>query len=275
MGCSLGKHKGQPKNHQVKFCINHGPQNKKFGYPDSFCGKPWILQDDGKTKSGGEGTCGLHAGTFKAKKAKEEEGTWDCCQAEGRSAQPCQEGGNCSYAVWPEEEAKKYFYDRPLKNEAERYKLVYAKERPPHDFQIYGRFCGVFRVPKPYRAHNPGRPDAEITPDEQRKMDNTERYCLNYACKKIFKQVDNNKKACKSHSGKWDFGFESHGEKHESLWEPHWTCCRGRWEDEGCTLRMHRGPFTEDYNKAPRKIEWPEEDAKNYFFKRGEPLRFH
>ena len=212
----------------------------------------------------------MHTGIFRAKSARAEEGTWECCQSEGRSAAPCVEGGNHSYAVWPEEEAKKYFFDRPLKNEAERYKIVYAKQKPPHDFLLFGRFCGVFRKPLPYKALNPNRPDSEITPDEQRKMDNTDRYCLHYACKKTFKTVDNHKKACKSHPGKWDFGFKSHGEVQETLWEPHWTCCRGKWDDEGCRLTSHKGPFADEYTKHPRKHEWPEEEAKTYFFRRGD-----
>lgn len=134
MGCSLGKHKGHPKSKQLKFCINHGPQNKRFKYPDSYCGKMFILNDDGKNKSGGEGECAIHGGTFLSKGPKAMEGVWTCCEANTRDAPPCQEGGNHAYATWPDEEAKKYFFDKPLKNEAERYKIVYAKERPPHDF---------------------------------------------------------------------------------------------------------------------------------------------
>jgi hypothetical protein len=45
------------------------------------------------------------------------------------------------------------------------------------------------------------------TPDEEKKMLNTDKYCLNWACRRIYKQKDNHKKACKCHPGKWDFGY--------------------------------------------------------------------
>jgi hypothetical protein len=177
--------------------------------------------------------------------------------------------------MWPDEEAKKYFFDCPLKNAADKYKLVYAKERPLGDFEQFGRYCGVFRTAQPYKALNPGRPNMDISPEEQMKLDKMDRYCLHYACKKTFKQVDNHRKACKCHTGKWDFGFKSHGEGGDVLWDPHWTCCNSRWDTEGCTVMEHGGPFVEDYKQAPRKHEWPDEEAINYFFKKGEPTTFH
>lgn len=187
MGCTAGKHRGYPKVAQVKHCINHGMQNKKFGYPDSFCGRTFIFCDEGKNKSGGEGECSIHPGQFRCKRKEDKKGFWTCCEAEDREAPPCQEGGNCTFALWPDEESKKYFFDRPLKAAHLKYTYALSKERPPSDFQLFGRFCGVFRNPAPYKPVNPGRPNAELTVEEQRAMDNTDRYCLNYGCKKTFK----------------------------------------------------------------------------------------
>jgi hypothetical protein len=44
---------------------------------------------------------------------------------------------------WPEEDAKKYFFDRPLKNPSESWKGGQTKT----DFELYGRFSGYFRDP--------------------------------------------------------------------------------------------------------------------------------
>jgi hypothetical protein len=79
MGCSAGKHKGYPKSAQIKFCINHGKPNRKFRYPDSFCGKQFVISDDGKHTSGGEDGCAIHAGQFRCKRSGDKNGTWTCC----------------------------------------------------------------------------------------------------------------------------------------------------------------------------------------------------
>ena len=102
-----------------------------------------------------------------------------------------------------------------------------------------------------------------------------DRYCLNWTCRKVFKGKDNHKRACKCHPGKWDFGYS--GQKvsqaaggmdpDELLWKPHWTCCRRGWEEEGCTRTFHKGQFLDEYNKEPRKYEWPDWRVQIFFKK--------
>lgn len=87
--------------------------------------------------------------------------------------------------------------------------------------------------------------------------------------------MNNHKKACKCHTGRWDFGYS--GQKvssavggvdpDELLWKPHWTCCRQGWEEEGCTRTFHRGVFLDEYSKEPRKYEWPDWRVQTYFKK--------
>lgn len=127
---------------------------------------------------------------------------WTCCQGEARETAPCAEDKH-RFAEWPDEEAKKYYYDRPLKYPGDP-KTMTGKG----DFELFGRFSGFFRNTTivPYQAKNPGRPPA-LSADEEKKINNKDRYCLNWACRKIFKQINNHKKACLCHPGRWDFGY--------------------------------------------------------------------
>lgn len=43
------------------------------------------------------------------------------------------------------------------------------------------------------------------------------------------------------------------------LWDPHWSCCRKRFDAPGCTLRKHVGPAISD---APDRPDVPNEDWK-------------
>jgi len=96
----------------------------------------------------------------------------------------------------------------------------------------------VFRRVKEYVPSNPGRPPA-VSADEEKKLKNKDRYCLNWACTKVYKESNNHKKACRCHPGKWDFGYSgqkvstaaSGGDPDEMLWKPHWTCCMRAWID--------------------------------------------
>ena len=65
------------------------------------------------------------------------------------------------FAEWPDEEAKKYFFDKPLKNPADKWKETSSKT----DFELYGRYSGFFRAPAPYIPKNPGRPP-QLSADE-------------------------------------------------------------------------------------------------------------
>ncbi len=160
--------------------------------------------------------------------------------------------GEHRFAEYPEEDAKKYFYDRPIKHGG-------------NDFETHGRFSGYFRKPAAYVPMSQGgrRAQETLSADEQKKLDSKDRYCLNWACLRVFQQKDNHKKACRSHPGKWDFGYSAQrvtsAGSDDTLWEPHWTCCRGEWESKGCKRRFHRGPFLEEYKQAPRLYEWPDQ----------------
>ena len=108
---------------------------------------------------------------------------------------------------------------------------------------------------------NPSKPRQHLTADEEKKLSVKDKLCLNWACGKHFKNITNHKKACKCHPGKWDFGYsglnvsESMGgiDPDDLLWQPHWTCCRGSWESEGCKRTFHRGEFFDEYSQHPRK----------------------
>ena len=68
------------------------------------------------------------------------------------------------FVEWPDEEAKKYFYDKPI-------------DRIPNEFEVYGRYCGVFRDVKDYDEKNSREIKKEqeissMTPDERRDMEN-------------------------------------------------------------------------------------------------------
>jgi hypothetical protein len=55
---------------------------------------------------------------------------------------------------------------------------------------MFGRFSGFFRKEKgaiiPYEPKNPGRPPT-LSADEEKKVNLKERYCLNWACRKVYK----------------------------------------------------------------------------------------
>lgn len=57
----------------------------------------------------------FHPGYFKVKNKKAGDGIWSCCGLEERDGTPCTQDAH-KFADWPEEDAKKYFFDKPLKN---------------------------------------------------------------------------------------------------------------------------------------------------------------
>jgi hypothetical protein len=139
------------------------------------------------------------------KNKKTGEGTWTCCGNDGREAAPCSEDRH-KIAEWPDEDAKKYYYDKPLK-----YPGMSKIDPTKGDFEIYGRFSGFYResIIVPYEEKNPGRPNVHLTADEEKKLNMKDRYCLNWACGKIYKEMNNNKRACRCHPGRWDFGYSA------------------------------------------------------------------
>ena len=71
------------------------------------------------------------------------------------------------FVQWPDEEAKKYFYDKPLKGPHDHFK---------NEFALYGRFCGYFRKVKEYQERNSKKVRDELylqslSAEDKRAMD--------------------------------------------------------------------------------------------------------
>ena len=62
--------------------------------------------------------CHFHPGYFRVKNRKTDDGVWTCCGADTREAETCSEDDH-KFAEYPDDEAKKYFFDRPLKHPSE------------------------------------------------------------------------------------------------------------------------------------------------------------
>lgn len=273
-GCRKGFHKGVPKEEFTRLCINHGEPNPDSIYPDSFCGKPfkeperkpeWQQTQEDKDALL---QCRIHPGYLKIDK-KSDFAEWTCCN-ESADADPCAVMEH-RHADFPEEEAKKYFYDKPLKpignyNQQNQY---------ANEFELYGRFCGIFREAKPYVEKNPPQ-KLHISRDEQKKLDQLDKVCLHWACGKVFKEAENYKRSCRCHTGKWDFGNSVRSCRNtatdELMWEPHWTCCRRGWDDPGCKRMPHKGVYLETYEEIKPKYVWPDPNAQIYFKKNISPL---
>ena len=52
------------------------------------------------------------------------------------------------------------------------------------------------------------------------------------------------------------------------MWDPHWTCCRRDWAEEGCTRMPHKGVYAETYEEIKREFQWPDTNAQSYFIKK-------
>ena len=118
---------------------------------------------------------------------------------------------------------------------------------------------------------------SKISKEDQDKLENMERICLNWGCNVTYKQIENEPKACRFHPGKWDFGHTGSSLKDLNstnlasmptpLWKPHWTCCRKDWNKPGCRRYFHRGPIKSTFDINTRKYHWPDERAQIYFAK--------
>lgn len=210
--------------------------------------------------------CKYHSGFLKVKKSGEK--TWTCCGEDGAEAEGCVEEKH-KHAEWPDEEAKKYFYDKPLKPPI-------GCHQSGNPFEIYGRYCGVFRKVEDYVEKNPVEKD-ELSGDEQRKLDAMQRVCMHWGCNDAYTQDKNRSKSCSYHPGIWDFGHTPKNCQEamsgpEFMWEAHWTCCRQEWEAEGCTKAPHKGPLMENYESVKRHYNWPDKRSMAYFFKSSSRL---
>ena len=205
-GCTIDVHRGQPRNRQLRFCINHGQSDpnpkSKSPYPSSFCGKPFFVDASGKDLD--DSTCVYHPGYLRITNRKTGDGVWSCCQSDEKDNKGCTEGSH-KFVDYPDEDAKKYFFDRALRNPSDNWKG--NPNGGKTDFELYGRYCGFFRNAQPYQPKNPSKPKVTLTADEEKKMNLKDKICLNWSCGKIYKNSKNHKKACKCHPGRWDFGY--------------------------------------------------------------------
>jgi hypothetical protein len=70
---------------------------------------------------------------------------------------------------------------------------------------------------------------------KQKNLESMEMKCSNWGCDQDYLSDRNDKKNCKHHPGRFEFGSE------QGLWPEGWTCCRREWDAEGCTFGVHRG----------------------------------
>ena len=270
MGWRKGFHRGVPKEEFTRLCINHGEPNPDSIYPDSFCGKPFgefekkpewqITQQDREDRI----QWFIHSGYLKVDK-RSGFSQWSWC-GEDKDAEPWWKSEHKA-AEFPDEEAKKYFYDKPLKPIG----VVESGKNVANEFEIYGRFCGLYRDTKLYIPKNPPE-KVQISRDEQKKLDQLDQVCLHWGCGKIFKEANNHKRSWLWHTGRWDFGNSVKGCSNSAsdnlMWDPHWTCCRKDWSDPGCKRMKHKGTYLENYESIKREYQWPDVRAQIYFKKK-------
>ena len=269
LGCRKGFHRGVPKEEFTRLCINHGEPNPNSIYPDSFCGKPFkepekkpewqITAQDKEDRMQWR----IHSGylSFDRRSGLYAWSWW----GEDKDSDPWVKWEH-KFADFPEEECKKYFYDRPLLNVG----TFPTIRNVANEFEIYGRFWGVFRKTREYIPKTlPQKP--YISRDEQKKLDQLEQVCLHWAWGKVFKEANNHKRACLCHTGRWDFGNSVKGWTNTAsdnlMWEPHWTCCRQDWSSPGWTRMKHKGVYLETYEEIKREYQWPDVRAQIYFKK--------
>ena len=269
-GCKRGKHRGVANSKNLKLCLNHGllnPIKKKDQNlrPDSFCGK--AFQD-------GDGTeCRFHQGYIILNKFTKDE-NWSCCNGPVGNCDPCFQSAHKS-ADWPSEEAKIYFVQKSVVNPG------IIRDYKPEAFSKTAVWSGFFRKSEPYLSK---ANQQKMKLQKEIETENEPRYCLNWACEKVFKQIENKKtKTCRYHPGVWDFGHSGitvsqaideyfKKDSQNILWKPHWTCCRKPWESRGCTRGKHRGPLVAEMTE--RRFKWPTEHAQKYFSKKVSPFWF-
>lgn len=251
-GCTKGPHKGVRMDKRLMLCLNHGEPNPSTSHPDSACGVYFTAKE-------AEG-CKYHPGALNR-------GVYSCCGSE--SPEGCVDDTH-STADWPDEKAKLYFYPKPLINPGLDKKKISVGQQVSR--------CDYFKAIKPY--DNPIT-KMELLKMKREKEKDEPKYCLRWACEKVFKETENHEKACLCHPGKWDHGSTGTKmaefvrelgvydpkslDKQTILWRPHWTCCRGDWEAPGCRRMKHRGPLVEEYKTNPRKFRWPDPRLRLYF----------
>jgi len=129
----------------------------------------------------------------------------------------------------------------------------------------------VYRESKPYV---PFVNELKRQMEERKLNENEFRICLRHGCQKKTKDKGDTKKAlveftdfesekarekkkknCAFHTGTYDFGHTGvttvSQASTDTLWKPHWTCCRGEWDSDGCQPGYHDGKneFAKSYSK--------------------------
>jgi hypothetical protein len=249
-GCVTSFHRGNVNVRVTRRCLNRGEINPRTQKPDSICGCLFYDPATCGKKYQVPRDCRFHSGYLEVRNSSSY--FWNCCRVEVNPNFPddsfCVEEVH-RFQEWPNEEAKIYFVTKiPSKS-----KVSFAEAAKKSRF-----FNNDI---KPYI--NPS-----TIKKEKEALENETRYCLNWTCEKTYKESDNTDRACKCHTGYWDFGHSGILKDGQTiiLWEPHWRCCGLKWEDPGCSLVRHNGPLTS--KMEDRKWKWPSEGAKRYFLKK-------
>ena len=250
-GCTYSFHNGVINQKVLKKCINRGELNPKAGRPDSVCGGSFPDPETCGKKYQVPSNCRYHTGH--AEMINKTSYIWTCCHVEFNpnfgDDSFCAEVEH-RFAEWPDEEAKMYFVTKNVGIKKSTSFSETAKSSRFFNNDI-----------KPYINPHTAKKEKEA-------LENENRYCLNWACEKTYKECDNHDRACICHTGYWDFGHSGilKGKETIVLWEPHWRCCGGKWEDQGCQQTRHSGPLVA--KMEDRKWKWPSEGAKRNFLKK-------
>lgn len=265
-GCRRGFHKGIPYSFIPRKCVNRGEVNPSTHRPDSICGKTFPDPAScGKKYKVNSTECCIHSGYKEFKGGKIY--AWTCCGAEVEEGDIdntyCTQDAH-RFAEWPDEEAKIYFVTKSNSNPGSDTRRVEGAVL----FKAKAHTSRFFNMDiQPYVNANP-----QEKKKQREALANELRHCLNWGCESSYKEAENTDKSCRCHTGYWDFGHSGILKSSKSdtetiiLWEPHWRCCGGKWEDPGCKLIRHDGPLLSSITK--RKWKWPEEGAKRYFIKK-------
>jgi hypothetical protein len=217
---------------RVFLCLNHGEGNPKSKKPDSACGAYFTAQTTG------EG-CKFHPGYINPKSNR-----WSCCDKDGEIQDGCNTTSHKS-VDWPEEEAKLYFFPKPVNNPGLKAITIGDKKPTSNTISRLVAKCDFFKPIQPYENFGS---KLELLKIKKEKEKEEVRYCLNWACEKTFRDVENSERSCLYHPGKWDHGSTGtkmvefikemrvdpkNLQKKTILWPPHWTCCRKGWTDKG------------------------------------------
>ena len=218
-----------------------------------------------------ESVCNIHPGFKRG-------GRFTCCGREGFSG--CTETKH-ETVNWPDEKAKLYFFPKIVDNPGLKF-VNKGKEDKEEKITSGHQICkaGLFKEVIPYES---AQTKHELLKMKREKELQEPKLCLNWCCGVTFKDTEeeNLPKSCVHHPGKFDHGSTGMKmdnyiseigldpkERKSVLWEPHWTCCRKKWEAKGCKFSRHRGILLEQAEEHnPRPYNWPDVRAKLYFGK--------